>query len=205
MVNPEWVIFDVGAVLLDWPKSLRKLADLIGTQEADLYAELGKVAKQMSSGALSTPAGWSQILKALQSDFPPEKVPIMWCERSNWNDDTLLLLEQASKRYEIALFTNSWLDLKERIDNGEAPEALKAVHEIFDSQETGLLKPTDESYAFVEQSLGIELPEKLLLIDDDKRNIDAASNRGWQTHHYYMGENGGKESNPSLRRFLHLI
>ena len=205
MVEPEWVIFDVGAVLLDWPKSLRKLAGQIGVDEAGLYAELRQVAQQMSSGAISTTTGWSKILEALQSDFPPEQVPAAWCDASNWNSDTLLLLEQASRQYKTALFTNSWLHLKERIAKGEAPDSLKNVREIFDSQEMRLLKPADESYALVEQSLGVKAPQALLLIDDDIRNIKTASDRYWQTYHYHMGKNGGMESNQFIRNLLHIV
>lgn len=50
---------------------------------------------------------------------------------------------------------------------------------IFASYELGFIKPESGFYAAIEQNLGLE-PQELMLIDDTPANIEAAQKRGWQ-------------------------
>lgn len=204
MVKPSWVLFDVGAVLLDWPTSSKTAADMLNVDYDILLAELKTVAKDMNIGKLTNSDGWEQILKNLGKEANAQDIIDIWCQERFWNENTLKLLEELSAKTNTALFTNSWLGLREKIASGVLPDQLKLVSNIFDSSEIGFVKPQPKMYEFVEEQLQVS-PENIFLIDDDMRNIGAAKARGWQTYFYRMAPDHGVNSNNELRRILSIL
>lgn len=57
------------------------------------------------------------------------------------------------------------------------------VDAFFASGNIGAMKPEPAFYAHVEDALGLE-PHELLLVDDLEANTDAAEKRGWQGFHF---------------------
>lgn len=204
MVAPRWVLFDVGAVLLDWPASSKAASDKLRVDYGVLLTELKTVAKDMNVGKLRNVEGWERILKHLGKDSNAQEIINIWCQKQYWNEDTLKLLEELSAQTNTALFTNSWLGLRDKIARDLLPAQLKLVKRIFDSSEIGFVKPQSEAYRFVEEQLQVA-PEDIFLIDDDIRNIDAAKARGWQTYYYHMSPDKGVKSNSELRSILSIL
>jgi len=60
------------------------------------------------------------------------------------------------------------------------------VDGVFASGEMGVMKPDAAFFIQIEEALGLD-PAEILLIDDLERNTDAADKRGWLTWHYQPG------------------
>lgn len=204
-IKPEWVLFDVGVVLLDWPSSSKAVADFLQLDPKRLQEALKPRAKEMYVGKMTTEAGWNEVLHEMgREDVRVEDVLNVWHAEEYWNSDTLTMLEEIAKKYHVGLFSNSWLRLRDKIANGSLPHTLQKVEKIYDSSEMGLVKPMPEIFQAIMDDLGISDGSKIYFIDDDKRNIDAAEKFSWLTYHYWMGPEKGVVSNQTIRRQLHI-
>ncbi len=95
------------------------------------------------------------------------------------------LLRQIRKKYPIYLLSNTnnihiiasnmYLKDKHQIENLD-----ELFNQVFLSYQMGLWKPDTEIYKVVSEKINI-LPENILFLDDNLKNIESAAKFGWQT------------------------
>lgn len=84
----------------------------------------------------------------------------------------------AAENYRIGLLSNNMPGLIEAmLQNGTLPGV--RYDEIVDSSKVGLLKPDQKIFEKAQQMAGVEAKE-ILLIDNDRPNLIAADQAGWQ-------------------------
>lgn len=208
MNKPEWVIFDVGGVLLDWLTSSTKVAEFLGVTRVELfdvvYDQNAKVSigAKMDLGEMSAYNGWTEVSSYFNKSHTPDEIISRWYAKEFWLEDTLrLLIELEDAGYELALMSNSWLGFTNAIKKYNLPKELEIFNMIFDSSQEGVRKPDKAFYELVEyktQTGG----DKLFFIDDDQKNLDTAFSRNWQVHLYNMGKDRGVQANAMLRKKL---
>ncbi|HET7827317.1 MAG TPA: hypothetical protein VFK97_00420, partial [Candidatus Saccharimonadales bacterium] len=151
----EWILFDVGGVLLDWKSSAASLALQLGVSADDLLSALFTEAPAMSTGKISAQEGWKKILDALGSNADPYKMVLQWRAKQFWFDDSLALVDQLSDAgYRLALFSNSWLGLSDSSQREGFPPQINKFGVIFDSSKDGLVKPDVSYYDLIQSELG---------------------------------------------------
>lgn len=202
MVEPKWVLFDVGVVLLDWPVSSRRAAQFLDVEYDKLMKNIAAVAPAMNIGKVDPLTGWATILENIGVKEDPQKVIDIWCSAQYWNKGTLEILKKIRETYHIGLFTNSWLQLRSRLESRMLPLTIDSIEALFDSSEIGFQKPSNEIFQFVEDILSIE-PARILLIDDDARNTRAAERHGWSTFLYHSSPDNGKKANEMILDLLY--
>src|SRR5690349_16664820 len=93
MQKIEWILFDVGGVLLDWKLSSGSLADELGIDQGDLLDAMFAHAPLMNVGTITPQEGWKRILSDLnKSDYNPQDIILRWRDKKFWLADTLQLV-----------------------------------------------------------------------------------------------------------------
>lgn len=88
------------------------------------------------------------------------------------------LVEWAAQNYQVGLLSNNMPGLiDEMLQNGTLPKVNYAS--IVDSSKVGLLKPDQAIFEKAQQMAGADAKE-ILLIDNDRPNLIAADQTGWQ-------------------------
>ena len=89
------------------------------------------------------------------------------------------LVEWAAENYKIGILTNTMPGLVgPMLEQGILPRA--AYDAIVESCEVHALKPEAEMFQIATEYAGVA-PEEILLVDDDRANVAAASKFGWHT------------------------
>lgn len=201
--KPRWIVFDVGAVLLDWPSSATATAKQLGVSPDELLKALFTYAPRMFIGEIKPLEGWRRTLKLLGSKEDPAKIINLWSDRKFWLKDTLKLARELhAAGYRLAILTNSWLGLADPSRKPFLPEELGLFEHIVDSSIEGVKKPNPAIFRTLEETIGAK-GSYIFFIDDDRANIPPAEKLGWQTFSYKMGGNNrGRDSNRKLRSLL---
>lgn len=210
MQKPSWVIFDVGGVLLDWPSSSVATAKRLGITRDNLFDALYdqtvpvSIGAKMNTGEMTAEEGWAAVLERLgKTEFTPEEIINGWYARDYWFDDSLKLVDDLhTAGYKLAIMSNSWLGLTNPNKREVFPRELQHFTHVFDSSVERMKKPDAKFYELVETRTESSASE-LLLIDDDKKNLTPAEERGWQTF-FYDSSDGSATETPvgQLRRIL---
>ncbi len=182
MNKPQWIVFDVGGVLLDWERSSAALAKKLGVDYGLLLETTFSYAPKMNIGLMSPEDGWNQILAELNRPGNPLEAIRSWRNKEFWIQDSLkLATDLYAAGYKLAIFTNSWLGLEDEPDKTLLPKEIEHFTHIVDSSKEGLRKPDPAFYDILESRLG-DTGQALFLIDDTGENMPVASKKGWQTH-----------------------
>lgn len=92
---------------------------------------------------------------------------------------TTELVAWVAENYRVGILTNTLPGLVDAmLQNGTLPAAPYDV--IIDSSVVHLLKPEPQIFTLAAERAGVA-PSEILLIDDDRPNLAAASQQGWQT------------------------
>jgi len=181
-MKPQWIVFDVGGVLLDWERSSAALAKKLGVEHGLLLETMFSYAPKMNIGLMSPEDGWKQILTDLGKSYDPLEAIRSWRSTDFWIQDSLKLASELhAAGYKLAIFTNSWLGLEDETDKKLLPKEIDLFTHIVDSSKEGLRKPDPAFYALLESRLADE-GAALFLIDDTDKNMPVAAEKGWQTH-----------------------
>ena len=204
MHKPEWIIFDVGGVMLNWRRSSADLAKKLDVDRDVLLKTLFEFAPMMNLGKTSPRVGWEKILERLGSREDPDKIIKLWREKKYWYNGTLKLVRDLHMSgYKLAIFTNSWLGLTKKGNKQDLPPEIKLFKFIFDSSVEGLQKPDARFYELVEKKTNSS-GRNILFIDDDESNLNSARERNWQV--FLISSKGGfhLDDTEDLRRRLKL-
>jgi FMN phosphatase YigB (HAD superfamily) len=89
------------------------------------------------------------------------------------------LVEWVAQNYRVGILTNTLPGLVQpMLQRGVLPNV--AYDAIIDSSEVHALKPEAEMFAIAAERAGCE-PHEILLVDDDRLNLSAAGQLGWNT------------------------
>lgn len=204
MQKIDWVLFDVGGVLLDWRVSSAALAEFLEVEHGVLLDAMFSHAPLMNVGTISPQEGWKRILADLdKSEHDPQDIILRWRDKKFWLKDTLQLVQELHDAgYKLAVFSNSWLGLSNDPNESSMPKEMALFTHILDSSKEGLKKPNPAYYELAEKTTGAS-GDSIFFLDDDQPNLVPASENGWHTYHYDMGEDRtGINANAEIRSKL---
>lgn len=203
MNKPQWILFDVGGVLLDWRRSSAALADTLGVTHNQILDTMFKYAPKMNVGTNSPQEGWKKILDDLGNEIEPQTAIELWRSQQFWLKESLKLLQQLhSSGYKLAILSNSWLGLSIDSSDETMPEEMSFFSYILDSSVEKMKKPNPAFYELAEKTIGSHGTD-ILFIDDDAPNLIPAADKQWQTYLFDMGPEGtGTDATSELRKIL---
>lgn len=197
----DWVVFDLGAVLIDW--NPRYVYRRFTSDEARIEYFLKHVAtgdwnSRMDAGELFQTAidervrefpEWQEWLQAWRDHWPTMlNGPIL---------ETVEVFESVvarrrAGRLKGVLALSNWEANTFKIAKARFP-FLEHFDARLISGEERLIKPDARFFHLLADRHGVQ-PERALFIDDVEKNIEAAKALGYQTHHFREAK--------SLRRHL---
>ena len=184
------IIFDLGAVLIDWnPRYLyRQLFADEATMEA-FFAEVG-----LSDWNAQQDAGrpFVEAVALLSAQYPHHAAPI----RAFWErwpemlggaiEGTVEIMRELREREHRLFALSNWS--AETYPHAAARfEFLQWFEYVALSGRLKLVKPQPEIYAHLQERLG-QPPAECLFIDDSLGNVEAAQQFGWQAIHFTTPE-----------------
>ncbi|MDX8352778.1 HAD family phosphatase [Cognatiyoonia sp. IB215182] len=183
MADVQAVIFDIGNVLIEWQPE-RFYDSVIGPERRKaMFAEIdlhgindvvdrgGNFRDTIYAAADANPV-WADEVRMWHD---------RWIEMAAPAIDHSVRLLRALREAEVPVFALTNFG----IQTFEVAEPVYPFLGEFDrryiSGHMGVIKPEVEIYQMVEADCGLD-PASLLFTDDRGDNIDAAAERGWQTH-----------------------
>lgn len=184
----ETVVFDLGGVLIDWdPRHLyRKLFD----DPDALERFLANVVTAEWNERLDAGRSLAEATAELSTRHP-ELAPQIRAWRERWietiagpiAETARVLHELAERGTHLVALTNWSAETFPLVRHDPAYDFFARFERIYVSGELRLIKPDAVIFAHVEDDLG-RRGDALYFIDDNPRNIAAASARGWRTHRF---------------------
>lgn len=192
----DWIVFDFGGVvytnspsyLQQGAPEMEALAQSLGVESRSALkkrvysdslewgrAKIGKMSSKEFFASIFTSLGVTDEEEILRHRETVQHL-------GKWIDPKMIQLvkDLRSAGYKISMLSNYEDDLRSTI---QQRENMRAIEELFDllviSGETGVAKPSGESYADALRQMGVEDAGRVLFIDDKKRNVDAAIGCGW--------------------------
>lgn len=177
------LLFDLGGVLvdIDFSRALRawQAHTSLSVDELAKAFCFDPAYERHERGQISSAEYFSHLSNTLKLSAPHEEI------EAGWNSifrgeiaETLLLVEQASRRLPCYAFTNTnashmrtWKALYPRVG--------ATFERIFASHEMGMRKPERKAFDFICRSLRCE-PGPILFFDDLAENVQAAQEAGLQ-------------------------
>ena len=177
------VIFDIGNVLIEWQPE-RFYDAVIGIDKRKKMFETVDL-----HGMNDVVDGGGQFQETIYAWA--EKYPEFCTEIRMWHDHSIEMATPAidlswarlralqAKDIPVFALSNFGIDSFAYAQTKYPDLGLFDQHYI--SGHMGVIKPAERIYQMVEESCGLA-PESLLFTDDRPENIDAANDRGWNTH-----------------------
>jgi putative hydrolase of the HAD superfamily len=187
--NITTLIFDFGGVIinLDLPKCIQNFKNL-GIKDVDKYlSNFGQKEffLQYEKGQIGTSEFRNEIRKLGKRTLTDKEIDDAWCSfLCDIPAEKLELLTQLKNKYRILLLSNT-NPLHIKVSGaGEFAKIGKTYDDFFDkcyfSYEMGMTKPDKEIFEALLTDAGVKA-EECLFLDDGKKNIEAASESGFQT------------------------
>lgn len=185
MTQIEAVIFDIGNVLIEWVPERFYDAE-IGTEKR--RAMFAAVDLHGMNDRVDRGENFRDVIYATADDNPAWRTEIrMWHDR--WLELANTVIQPsvdalyALKANGIPVFTLTNFGIDSFALAQRHYPFLADFDRCYVSGHMGVIKPEAEIYAMVEADCGLS-PSSLLFTDDRVDNIKAATERGWQTHHF---------------------
>ncbi|MDP5349345.1 MAG: HAD family phosphatase [Paracoccaceae bacterium] len=182
-MSVQVVIFDIGNVLIEWQPERFYDATIGEGRRRAMFADvdLHAMNDRVDSGG-----GFADEIARTAREFPAHSEAIlMW--HSHWLDMARpeiphsVRLLRALRARGMPVFALSNFGLEPfGMARGVYP-FLDEFDRLFLSGAMGVTKPAPRIYQMLEDECGLP-PAALLFADDRAENIEAAANRGWQTH-----------------------
>jgi putative hydrolase of the HAD superfamily len=180
------IIWDFGGVLqrTENPGPRLQLAQRLGTSPGELeylvFASDSSLQAQL--GKISLDQHWENV--RLYYNLPSEEIQCFI--KSFWEGDQIDyelvdIVRRLRSRYRTALLSNAWDNLRSLMANDW--HISDAFDTIVISAEVGLMKPDPQIFRLVLEKVDVA-PQKAVLIDDFKENIEAARCQGLNVIHF---------------------
>jgi len=198
--NVQWVVFDVGGVLLDWHGGVKNVSQYLNVDREKLLGSLGKIICQMEKGDISPVDGWQEIINDLDIKDSPKKVLKVWLDGCTWLPEVWELVKDLNDSvYKLAICSNNWRGITK--DFWSLNPNMSLFKEIIDSSTEGVRKPDVELFRIVEKRLDTQ-GKGIYFIEDTEENCLAARNIDWQVHYFELLDDKGKTSCNKIRKDL---
>src|SRR5258708_496598 len=176
----QWVIFDLGGVILNFKGSFGKLSSALGIDQTALEKSYYRHADLAACGKISTAEFWKRV----QQDVQPINSAAIADYEEFWTDnftpipETHALLRELSGRYHLAIMSNIEFGVYERaLRKGHIPTIPFEI--VIKSCDVGIVKPDQRIYQIAQDQTGVT-PGEILFIDDRPENVEAALAQGWR-------------------------
>ncbi len=174
------VIFDIGAVLIDW--NPRYLYSKLLPDDAAIEAFLGEVGFDAWNRALDGGGRWGPAVMELSERFPHRR-ELIEASHSRWHemlpgaiDGTVAILEQLAAK-ETPLYAITNYSLEKWSETFERFPFFRHFRDIVVSGEEGLLKPEPEIFQLCLERNGLSAG-RCIFIDDSAKNVTGAAALG---------------------------
>lgn len=199
MIKPTWVIFDVGGVLFDFMDGFRAIQEHLGVDGDYVKSVIDDHVGGEERGSVTLESVFTAILQPIDKVAELDHIVSLWYDRKYWHEDIFTLMKELKVAgYKVAIMTNNWGNMGERLRN---VKGIAVAEKIYESSVIGMRKPDLEFYEYVHNDLQTD-PAKLFLIDDLKENCDGAILASWQAFTYDIGKDRGVTANNQLRQLL---
>ncbi len=181
----EAVIFDIGNVLIEWQPERFYDAEIGEARRREMFAQID-LHDMNNDVDLGGP--FRETIYAIADKYPAWRDEIRmwhgrWFELATPAIDHSVHLLQALRTKGIPVFalTNFGDEIFARAQKHYT--FLQEFDRFYVSGRMKMVKPDSAIYAAVEADCGIAA-DRLLFADDRQENLDSATARGWQTHHF---------------------
>jgi HAD superfamily hydrolase (TIGR01509 family) len=196
MNKPTWIVFDVGGVLFDFPRAFAAIEKYLNVESTYVKKIIDTLIGNEERGGVTLERVYTEVLRPIDKMSELDHVIDMWYSQEFWLPKTIsLMAELKSAGYHIAIMTNNWANMTERL---LGVPGVNVTEKLYESSVIGMRKPDLEFYNYIQNDLKVK-PEELFLIDDLPENIEGAKVAGWQTFTYTIGDDNGKHANETLR------
>ncbi|OAN96159.1 HAD family hydrolase [Sulfitobacter geojensis] len=184
-MTPQAVVFDIGNVLIEWQPE-RFFDSVIGAdRRRAMFAtvDLHAMNDRVDSGETFRDV----IIETARATPEWHDEIMLWHER--WLDmaspaiDHSVRLMAALQSRNIPVFSLTNFGIQTYDLAATRYPFLRQFDRDFISGHLGVIKPDAPIYAALAETSGLP-PQALLFTDDRIDNINAAAQRGWQTHHF---------------------
>lgn len=198
MKTIKFIYFDVGGVLLNWEKSLVKLAEKHNKTQKKVFDIFYKYDPIFARGTHTA----DEMTKIMQKDLQIDDKNfdyIAYCSSQFIPIPEMHeLVHELKHTHKIGLLTNLHTDTFDFImQYGSVPDI--DYHAIIKSYEVGFIKPEPEIYHIAQKKAGVA-HEEILFIDDLAVNVEAAKKLGWQG--YVFDKQNSKKAMEAIRQML---
>lgn len=118
-------------------------------------------------------------LNALHNELQATKGDFVFSDYFELDMSLLSTLQSLRAKYVIALFTSETIQ--------EAPEIKPVLEKVFNpiisAKTIGYHKTDPEAYEYIVKLLQVQ-PNEIFFVDDNQKNIQAATQAGCKVHHY---------------------
>lgn len=178
----EAIIFDLGGVLFTNGTTLfaKYIADKHNKDQHEVYALLNysESGNAYREGKITWDEFYDAFKKELAIEDDANKLQQKWIDVYEIIDETRKILEELRKKYKVYFLSDN---VKERVIAADQKYGFMQWFQggVF-SYEEGVRKPHDRIYEITIKKVGLP-PEKMLFIDDKKRNLLPAARIGMHT------------------------
>ncbi|MEX0344922.1 MAG: HAD family hydrolase [Rhizobiaceae bacterium] len=182
MSDINHIVFDIGSVLLHYDPELpfrrlipdeekrRWFLDNVCTPEWNIEQDRGRAWKEAEDLLIAEHPDEADNIRAFRRHWH-EMIP------HHIEDSVAIMTMLIETGHDVTMLTNfasdTFLEASERFDFLNRPRGVTV------SADVRLLKPDHAIYDHHTQTFGLE-PAKTLFIDDSQKNVDGASDFGWQ-------------------------
>ncbi|MEM7240737.1 MAG: HAD-IA family hydrolase [Pseudomonadota bacterium] len=177
------VIFDIGRVLVEWEPEQFYAAQIGSKRAGAFFANVPMMDRHFRSDAGEN---FYDVIEETAQEFPDWATEIhMWADRWAEFTNQPIALSGEIKAKLMAKNIPVWGLSNFGVENYPVTRdqipSLQNFDRLYLSGDLKLVKPDPAIYAYVEKEANAD-PSALFFIDDTPANIEAAAQRGWQTH-----------------------
>lgn len=180
----EAIVFDFGGVLTKPARIIQELRGydrLLSLPEDTLLQTIygGAAWEAVSRGEISEQEHWALTAIGYQKTLPAAFSRFVWgtLQYEELNVEVIAIARRLKERYRLGLLSNATISLRRYLER--LPVLCGLFDEVIISAEVGLRKPDPQIYHLTADRLCARM-ERILLIDDKKRNTTAGEGCGMQ-------------------------
>lgn len=186
----QTIFFDIAGVVIDAPMAqYEKLGtEFFGCDRATLHRATALHLGELEKGAIPSEQYWERVSLSISESGGRAVAP--WKFKGFWegllmdsfriHSDVIDLVRRLKSRVRVGVISNV---IKDHAVILQREKVYDHFNPVVLSCKVGLRKPEPEIFAKAAE-LAKTKPERCLLADDDRRNVEAAEKAGFRAYHY---------------------